>query len=159
MLASPPSPALCLSSPPLLLASRLCMRSCKTNAGCAPLPPAASRRGPKLPAQRRLQVHWDRTRIGRKKCAQKKRRAPFRYSQPRRAVARRTAAADWPRAAQQHCRALPQMACGAVFVRSTRLPSKLSARHASSPCKPTPGAREAPCAPLYALRPPARRAP
>ena len=25
------------------------MRSCKTNAGCTPLPPAASRRGPRLP--------------------------------------------------------------------------------------------------------------
>ena len=75
--SSPPrrketSPALCLSSPstpsPLLPASRLCMRSCETNAGCTPLPPAASHRGPRLPAQRRLQVHWDRARTGRKKC-------------------------------------------------------------------------------------------
>ena len=51
------------------------MRSCKTNAGwtplVTPLPPAASRRGRRLPAQRRLQVHWDRARAGRKKCALK----------------------------------------------------------------------------------------
>ena len=74
-----PSPALCLSSfstlSPLLPASRLCMRSCKTNAGwtplVTPLPPAASRRGRRLPAQRRLQVHWDRARAGRKKMCVK----------------------------------------------------------------------------------------
>ena len=68
-----PSPALCLSSSstpsPLLPASRLCMRCCKTNAGCTPLPPTASHRGPRLLAQRRLQVHWDRTRTGHKRCA------------------------------------------------------------------------------------------
>ena len=74
-----PSPALCFSSPstpsPLLPASRLCMRSCKTNAGCTPLPPAASRRGPRLLAQRRLQVHWDRARTEHKKCVLIKKRA------------------------------------------------------------------------------------
>ena len=41
-----PLPALGLSSPstpsPLLPASRLCMSSCKTNAGCMPLPPGDS---------------------------------------------------------------------------------------------------------------------